>query len=228
MTIAIITLIGASIGGILTFLGVFITIKFTEKQGREERRQAIIPYIKINNLTELNDKNSIKRNKINAVYDCFSFDFSPEDDNSEDLFIDFEFENIGFGTAFNFEIAEAKICGTKSKSGSICICPETVVIKPDEKITKKVLLKYSFEVPELKRIKEDLEGENKLEREKKEGLGIIIEYEDLYGNKYNQIVKANIQIEIEHKDGEVKYSDSFSADEYRISEPILCNKRKSS
>lgn len=94
--------LGALIGGLTTFSGVLLTIRYTKEQEAENNRLTVLPYISADYIN----------NKINKQADSYiSFGNTDEGMQQSEVCGNLILSNIGLGTAVNFSITDCKFDG---------------------------------------------------------------------------------------------------------------------
>ncbi|GAA0103328.1 hypothetical protein UT300012_40450 [Paraclostridium bifermentans] len=100
--------IGSLLGGILSFAGVWLTIIYTKKQFKDDKRISVKPYldIKLKNLS--NSTNSFDLIAINKLNNLNLY---------EESFIGIELSNLGQGNCLECKLISIRIDGRKVNNG---------------------------------------------------------------------------------------------------------------
>lgn len=208
--------IGSIIGGVITLIGVTITIYFTLKQSkreiesakqiaseereqdliksREERRLSIAPYIKYVQLKE--GASYLKDSALEISY------YEDIDDTENLISKRVILKNIGFGALVDLDITDCKFNGRR---GGISTRKSMFgALEKSEEIQLEINVELKLEDITEKDIIEDEEAPKEYpfkfrldDSKKKNGeLSFKIKYKDLLANEYEQSIKVPIKTHI--------------------------------
>ncbi|MDQ6598070.1 hypothetical protein [Bacillus salipaludis] len=173
--------LGGTFGGIATFMGVYLTLKYQKKADYEKNRLSVIPILEYkisynkadfdNSMGQLSDEGGIPHINISKA--------SYQDKNSLEWYFNLIICNVGMGHA---QISRINLIFVNGNN--------------HEEIIKKEEIGYSYKL-----VKKDHDksfkfliyapGEN-IHDNFAYGLKIKIMYQDLLGNKYEQLAHASI------------------------------------
>ncbi|MFB4165326.1 hypothetical protein ACE1TI_16335 [Alteribacillus sp. JSM 102045] len=188
---------GSIIGGLITLVGVALTIVYTSYQNREQDRKGIKPYISITQLY----KNSIKDEVAHLTNDDYKIGLiamvNNEKRSANDLMIDelsfYGFiKNIGIGTAINIQFVNMWIENKKISCGCTNVKNSLEVGAMD--FFRIELFNIVVEDKDLSaKYKKML---NDIESVKFPNIHFRFDiiYEDMLGNKYKQHSEIEVQI----------------------------------
>ncbi|MGL4572006.1 MAG: hypothetical protein ACRCVJ_13180 [Clostridium sp.] len=206
------------IGSALSFLGIFITINYTRKQFKEDKRIDVKPFLNIKLKSLENDICSLGFFKINS---------SNINKPSKEK-VGVEFDNLGLGHCLKCKLVEVKL-NNKNIQQEVCFIGN---IKKSESITKGISL-YVYYGDILEGFKNKYYGkkmldyddgfgnlENKIREYTKSRLELIIEYYDVLGNKYKKSWYLDVFIVFNIKTNEIFLIEDFEFErvEYEIEE----------
>lgn len=180
--------IGSLLGGILSFAGVWLTIIYTRKQFKDDKRISVKPYldIKLKNLS--NSTDSFAFIAINKLKNLNLY---------EESFIGIELSNLGQGNCLECKLIAIRIDGRKVNNG----VNVGSVRATDDSISRKITFKTYYgdilnEVKEKfieKNIKDYEDTYNSLLKE----VELQFEYKDVLDNKYRKTIVIEVFIKFD-------------------------------
>lgn len=173
--------LGGTFGGVATFMGVYLTLKYQKNADCEKNRLSVIPILEYkirynkddfdNSMGQLSDENGFPHINIKNA--------TNQDTNSLEWYFNLIISNVGIGHAQISGINFLFVNGNNH-----------------EEIIEKVEIGYTFKLvkkDDVMSFKFQIYAPNEINDEKLVfGLKIIIMYQDLLGNKYEQLVNASI------------------------------------
>lgn len=175
------------IGSILSFGGIFITIRFTKKQFEKDKRITVKPYldVKLKYLTEhIGSRAFITINKLKNI-NLYEIDE-----------IGIEIANLGLGNCLKCSLVEIRLNGNIIEEDSIYIGNLKVDENKIFEITLRTIYGDILEEIKEKYIGKNIEGSyeafnDKINRETLNKIELQLEYKDVLDNRYSK----NIVIE---------------------------------
>lgn len=190
--------IGSLIGAFVTLIGLIITLNFTRKQNNEERRLGFAPHFKytMNQKTLLNKKHDI---------DIFIVvDENPNTNVNATL----KLKNVGNGPGL--EMIVSNIFFDAKDISSVLVGSDGIVENGSE-IFMLIDLRLRLDEIDNNKLIKNLPGSlveyspPSKDVRKTGTLSMCIEYEDLVGNKYEQIIELIMPITLESEKGSNKW-----------------------
>ncbi|KHD16016.1 hypothetical protein AWN73_09840 [Clostridium butyricum] len=183
--------IGASIGAVITLSGVIITINFTRKESKEDRRLSIAPYLKYNMLEQtLQQKHDLD------IFYCV-------DNENTKINTTILIKNIGLGPLINIKISDTYFndeCNNRTVIGM------PGIIEKNEECLLLVDLRLRLEsIPENEVIEDKNEASESIFRfdvpDKYKNVGgqlkFKVSYNDLMNNYYEQNIEISVLISLQ-------------------------------
>lgn len=207
--------IGAILGGIVTLLGVGITIWYQHKQITEDRRLSIAPYMIYNTYNEYSDSAKKRLTQKNMALYYYR--------HNSNLHIDYyiELKNVGMGPALDIEIYDIFINGEEVKK----LNDDNSSKLNDEILDKKsdVLISINLRL----RLDNREEEQSYCSIERKETLSFKVRYYDLLENQYKQDIEVCFGGSFGYIQFEKKWHNSHPEFEITKKSPIIVlNRRK--
>lgn len=193
--------LGGVIGGLATFIGVYFTIKSQKQADDEKNRQAIIPVIEYKISYDKTDFDNSKGQLCGEIIPHINVEGATYDGESEEWYFNLIAENIGLGSA---QITEIKFNFKENGTDNI-VHSET--IRFCYKLLKTNASKgfrFLIYAP-----KTNFYKDGKPTQDFIYPIEIVIHYEDLIGNKYQQKIFACIAKSVWKADG-VTYHSNFA------------------
>ena len=182
--------VGALIGAAITLVGVIMTINYTRKEAKEDRRLSIAPYIKYD----------IQKETLSHKHDLSIFDVVDDDYNTlinNTIII----KNIGLGPLVGIYITDMYFNKKKCCYDRVTAVPG--ILEKGEQILLLIDIRMKLEeIPkdELVEVTDSTIGLRFEPPEKYKGKGgylkFIVHYGDLLGNRYQQNVEVSISISL--------------------------------
>ncbi|MBT2680000.1 hypothetical protein J7E38_13380 [Bacillus sp. ISL-35] len=171
--------LGSTLGGIATFLGVYLTLQHQKKVEDEKNRLSVIPILEYKisyNKTDFDNSNGQLAGEVWSHINIGEATY--EDKDSLEWYFNLIISNIGLGhaqiTGINFKFVASE--------------DHNVVIQEQQIGFSYILVKKEHD----KSFKAMIYAPGKDVNELTYGLKIIVQYQDLFGNEYEQLIHAAI------------------------------------
>lgn len=177
-------LLGSMLGGLITYLGVYLTLKYQKKSDDEKNRLSIIPILEYKLSYDKSNFDNSEGQLAGEVISHINIENARCDDKkSYEWYFDLKVSNIGLGHA---QVTNVKfIIGDNEKNfiqeENLGYCYKLVKINNTED------LRFMIYAPKSRFKNNHISG-----REFIYSIDIIISYQDLLGNKYEQKVYCGI------------------------------------
>lgn len=171
------------LGSVLSFVGIFITIDYTKKQFKEDKRISIKPYLDI----------TLKCPKNIGIIETITINKLEKLNLYDERNIGIEITNLGQGTCLECKVIEIRLNGKKNNDESIYIGN----IKTDENILRDItcITWYGDILEKIKNkyIGKNIEGgydefKSRMSRDTLNVIELQFEYKDVFDNKYNKTI----------------------------------------
>ncbi len=191
--------IAQMLGGLLTVIGVYLTIKQEEKIRKSEEKNydnKIKEQLRLENLPVL--KFNINNDKISNSGTVKYIDCDSDEDSYHEQ-LNINIKNVGLGSAQN--IYYQLIIGIDNDGSRMG--QENLIIEPKEEVTKTIY----FRIPKVK-------------TDYYKRLTIVVFYSDLLNNNYVQVLSGYISVSYCESDGVVEYQPGIYVSPNKLYERI--------
>lgn len=182
---------GGTFGGVATFLGVFLTLKYQRNSDYEKNRLSVIPILEYKISYDKNDFDNSNGQLAGEVINNINIgQASFQDEESLMWYFNLKIDNVGMG--------HAQVSNINMSIGDNC----EPIIKEElfgysyklVKIGQETSFKFFIFAPKSLNVDDHTNGYS---------IRIIIQYQDLLGNKYNQQVRASIASSVLRDNNEI-------------------------